>query len=73
MPPTFKNGVLDYVDLDIDILVWKDFSFEILDLDEFKENSVKFNYSQKIQNEAKKSLEELKNMIKNRLFPFDVI
>ncbi len=26
MPPKFENQVLDYVDLDIYILVWKDFS-----------------------------------------------
>lgn len=73
MPPTFEDGVLNYVDLDIDILVWKDFSFEILDMDEFEENSFKFNYSREIHNEVNKSLEELKNMIKNKLFPFSDI
>lgn len=73
MPPTFEDGVLNYVDLDIDILVWKDFSFEILDIDEFEENSSKFNYSQEIHNKVNKSLEELKNMIKNKLFPFSDI
>lgn len=70
MPPTFINGILDYVDLDIDILVWNDYSFEILDVDEFEENSVKFKYSLEIQNEVHKSLAELKNMIENKLFPF---
>lgn len=72
MPPTFEDGILNYVDLDIDILVWKDYSFEILDIDEFKENSVKFDYSQEIHNQVNKSVEELKNMIENKLFPFDV-
>ena len=71
MPPTFESGVLNYVDLDIDILVWKDFSFEILDLDEFEENSFKFNYSQEVHNEVYLSLAELKKMIERKLFPFD--
>lgn len=71
MPPTFEEGILDYVDLDIDVLVWKDYSFEILDTDEFEENSIKFKYSHEIHNKIKKSLEELKKMIENKLFPFD--
>ena len=70
MPPTFENDIINYVDLDVDILVWKDFSFEVLDLEEFKENSIKFNYSQEIYKETFKSLEELKTMIEKRLFPF---
>ncbi len=70
MPPTFERDVLDYVDLDIDVLVWSDYSFEILDLDEFEENSINFNYSQEIHNQVRKSLEELKTMIANRVFPF---
>lgn len=71
LPPIFENGVLDYVDLDIDILVWKDFSFEILDLDEFEENSKKFGYSAKLINEINQTLEELKIIINDRKFPFD--
>ncbi len=71
MPPTFVNGVLDYVDLDIDVLVWKDFSHQILDIDEFEENAVKFGYPPEICDAANKSLEELLAMIKTRAFPFD--
>ena len=44
-PPTFENGVLEYTDLDIDVIVWKDFSLIILDQDEFSENSFVYNYS----------------------------
>jgi len=71
LPPTFENGVLDYIDLDMDVLVWKDFSFKVLDMEDFEYNSQKFNYSKKLIENAKKSLAELMRMIKKRQFPFD--
>ncbi len=71
MPPTYTNGVLDYVDLEIDILVWKDFSFEILDLDEFEENAKKFGYSEELKLKVQANLDELLQMIESREFPFD--
>jgi len=71
VPPTFENGVLDYIDLDIDVLVWKDFSFQVLDMEDFEYNSIKFKYSKKVIENAKKSLAELLQMIKKRQFPFD--
>jgi protein associated with RNAse G/E len=71
VPPTFANGVLDYIDLDIDVLVWNDFSFKILDMEDFEYNSVKFKYSKKVIENSKKSLAELLQMIKTREFPFN--
>lgn len=71
MPPTFNNNVLDYVDLDIDILVRKDFTYEILDLDEFEENTKTYSYSDDLRFKAEAALNELISMIENRIFPFD--
>ncbi|MDQ3180928.1 MAG: DUF402 domain-containing protein [Acidobacteriota bacterium] len=71
LPPKFENGVLDYVDLDIDVLVWKDFSFEILDLDEFQENARNFNYPPDLIKKTGANLAKLIYRIKNRKFPFD--
>ena len=71
MPPTLNNGVLDYIDLEIDVLVWKDFSFEILDIDEFEEKAAKFNFPPDLKIKTEKSLDELLKMIKIRQFPFD--
>lgn len=73
MPPEFKNNILDYIDLEIDVVVWRNFEFEILDLDEFEQNSKKFQYSNKLKQRVLKTLDELKNLIKNREFPFDFI
>ncbi len=70
MPPIYQNGVLDYVDLDIDVLVWKDYSYQILDLDEFEENSFRFGYPTEICDQAAASLSVLEAMIKKRDYPF---
>ncbi len=71
-PPKLQQNVLDYIDFDIDILVWKDFSLEILDLEEFDENKKKFKYPAKIINKIQKSVSEIKFLIQKRHFPFDV-
>lgn len=71
LPPKFENNNLDYVDLDVDVLVWKDFSIEILDLDEFETNAQKFKYSKQIRDAVDKNLEELLALIDKKQFPFD--
>jgi len=71
LPPKFENGVLDYVDLDVDVLVWKDFSFEILDSDEFETNAKIFDYPQKIRDEVDLNLKEILSLLEFRKFPFD--
>ena len=71
LPPKFENDVLNYVDLDIDVLVWKDFSYSILDLEEFEENALIFNYPAELITETKANLDKLLYQIENRKFPFD--
>lgn len=71
--PKLENNVVDYVDLDIDVLVWKDFSFEILDLDEYEQNCQTYNYSTALQIRVAETLAELIKKIQIREFPFDDI
>jgi protein associated with RNAse G/E len=71
MPPIFEIGVLDYVDLDIDILVWPDHSYEVVDRDDFERNSTKYNYPAMIKEQTEASVAELIAMIERREFPFD--
>ena len=70
MPPVFENGVLDYVDLDLDVLIWPDLRYEILDRDDFERNSVKYNYAEAVRVKALECLGELMRMIEKREFPF---
>ncbi|MFN2391560.1 MAG: DUF402 domain-containing protein [Pyrinomonadaceae bacterium] len=71
LPPQLENNVLDYIDLDIDVLVWNDFSFQILDLEEFEENSKKFSYSDGLKQTIDENLKQLIHLIEHRKFPFD--
>ncbi len=71
MPPVYKNGVLDYVDLDLDVIVYKDFTYDILDIEDFKENAERFNYPPELKAKIRIQLNNLIGKIQNRLFPFD--
>lgn len=71
-PPVFENNTLDYIDLDIDVIVWNDYRREILDVDEFEENTKKYNYSKQLVKKTKNSLSELLELIDNRHFPFNI-
>jgi protein associated with RNAse G/E len=70
MPPQFENNVLDYVDLEIDVLVSSNFIIEVLDLDEFEENSQLFGYPESLKTKAFQTLDELLKLIEVRAFPF---
>ena len=71
LPLKFSGSVLDYVDLDIDILVWKDFSYQILDSEEFEENAKRFSYSDKMRKKVRATQDELISLIETKTFPFD--
>jgi len=70
-PPSLDDHVLSYVDLDIDVVVHPDFSFQVLDLDEFESNAAKYGYPIELQTAAHVALRELINLIETRAFPFD--
>ena len=44
MPPRVSDDAVDYIDLDIDIIVWPDGRTEVLDEAEFDENSIIYGY-----------------------------
>ncbi len=71
LPPTFENNILNYVDLDIDLLVWKDFTYEILDTEEFEENSKKYKYPIELIENVKSNLDMLIALLKDRKYPFN--
>ena len=71
VPPSWANGVLSYVDLDLDILVEPDFSYRILDLEDFEDNATLYNYSAELQANARAALADLVKLIETRSFPFD--
>jgi len=69
MPPVFEDTVLDYVDLDIDVVAWPEGNLRILDEAEYAENSVKFSYPEALRTQVSAALAEIVAMIKNRRLP----
>ena len=71
VPPSFSGDTIDFIDLDIDIVVWPDGRVETLDMKEFVDNAVKFKYPPNIVEGAKTALSELLNLIETAQFPFN--
>lgn len=71
LPPSFDGHVLSYVDLDIDVLVKPDFSYQVLDLEDFEENARRYDYPLEVRENARAALAELERLIETRSFPFD--
>ncbi|MBL8182878.1 MAG: DUF402 domain-containing protein [Blastocatellia bacterium] len=59
MPPTFDGSTVEFVDLDIDIVVWPDGRVFTLDLDEFEQNRQLLCYSSEIVGMVDKTLDEI--------------
>jgi uncharacterized protein len=70
MPPSLDGNVLSYVDLDIDVLVQPDLSYQILDADDFQENAARYDYPNHVRSNAELAVEELIKLIETRTFPF---
>lgn len=69
MPPRFSGEVLDYVDLDIDVLIWPDLRYDVLDRDDYETNAKRFGYSKHVNEKVEEALNELLKMIETRNLP----
>ncbi len=69
MPPTLANGILDYVDLDIDVVVWPDNSYEVVDRDDFERNTVKFGYTSEVLLQAESSVDDIIRIVESGQLP----
>lgn len=71
MPSKFDGSVLDYVDLDIDIVVDAAGGLAVLDEDEFAESAARFGYPDEIYEKTEAAVRELTGLIGRCEFPFD--
>ncbi|HEX8179835.1 MAG TPA: DUF402 domain-containing protein [Pyrinomonadaceae bacterium] len=71
-PATFDGRVLSFIDLDIDVLVAPDFTYQVLDEDEFARHAAEFNYTADLQAQVRCALAALVALIERREFPFAV-
>lgn len=70
-PAVFDDHVLSFVDLDIDVLVAPDFSYSVLDREEFAVNALRFKYPAEVCRQAQLALDELIALVETRHFPFN--
>ena len=49
-----------------------DFSYQILDAEDFETNAKLYAYTEELRANARRALEELVGMIEQRAFPFEV-
>ena len=65
MPPKVGDSVVDYVDLDIDLILWPDGELVTLDIEEFEVNARKYHYPTQVQHKVLETLEELSVGMRN--------
>ena len=71
LPATLQADVLTWVDLDLDLRVHLDGALEVLDEDEFVENSTRFAYPPALIAQARAAVAELDLCYKEARFPFN--
>lgn len=69
-PFELKKHELHYIDFDIDFIVQSNFSYEIVDLDEYKKNKQIYAYPNQIQAEIQLAKKQVEQLIKQRKSPF---
>jgi len=71
LPPVIEESSITYVDLDLDLIVRTDFSYQILDSEEFEQHARIFGYPQEVQESAHRALTQLISRMETRQFPFN--
>ena len=65
-PLIIEGNTIKYVDYDLDIKVFHDNSYKILDLREFNRNRLEWNYPREIVEEIWEAVDKLKKMIQKK-------
>ncbi|MFS8651395.1 MAG: DUF402 domain-containing protein [Caldibacillus sp.] len=69
-PFSLDGRILKYIDYDLDILVYPDRSFQIIDQDEYEKNKKLMNYPEKVDLILKQHVEMLVEWIQQKRGPF---
>lgn len=71
MLPEIADHTVNYIDLDIDVLIWPDGSFKILDIEEYEENARKHDLSDDAREQVSLALTEILAVFRAGQFPFN--
>lgn len=69
-PFVWNNREVHYIDYDIDVIVQSNFTYEVVDQNEFKENKRRYEYTPYIQKQVQQATNQLIDLIENKKPPF---
>ena len=70
-PSIYEDGVIKYIDYDLDFKVDPSYNVKILDEFEYKKHKKIYNYSSDLDEVVKFNFNKVKKMIENKEFPFN--
>ena len=70
-PYIIEDDTIKYIDYDLDLRVFPDGSFKILDRGEYQYHKKKMNYSEQLDKILKSELTNLINKARNKEYPFN--
>ena len=70
-PFVIEEDTIKYIDYDLDLRVFPDGSFKVLDRGEYQYHKKKMNYSEEIDKILKRELTTLINKARNKEYPFN--
>jgi uncharacterized protein len=70
MPPNLDHDEIHWIDLDLDVQIFPDGTYAILDEDEFDEHKVKYGYPDDVQARARQAVDEIIALARLRTEPF---
>jgi protein associated with RNAse G/E len=73
MPPIIASNLVTFVDLDLDVRVYPDGSYDLLDEDEFAVHRVHYNYPEWVQQRAWQAVDEIIALAAAHEGPFQLI
>lgn len=69
-PYEYNNGILSYIDYDLDVLVSPDGTYQVLDKEEYENHKQMMNYPEKLDQTLQKNLNTLIQWIEQQKGPF---
>ncbi|MBM3139910.1 MAG: GNAT family N-acetyltransferase [Chloroflexi bacterium] len=71
LPATFDGRELRWIDLDLDVVLWRSGRLALVDVDEFREHRARFGYPPELVARAEATADDLLRAARIRAAPFD--